>query len=123
MSKRGVSYFEKSPERIPTEEEVRWLFEGSIGEATFTETQKLEDENGLYFWEVTVQEGGGQREYTYERKKQQGTEQGVDISATIYTTYYDDGGISSGGESIAKLVNGEWRVTPRGPFESTKLFV
>ncbi|MFA5953917.1 MAG: hypothetical protein WC817_00045 [Patescibacteria group bacterium] len=123
MSELRTSHNEQGSERIPSEEEVRWLFRGSTGEVPFTEVPKREDEQGLCFWEIKVEDGEGQREYTYERKKQQGTEQGIEITATIYTTYYDKDGMPAYGESIAKLVNGNWRVTPVGPFELTKKFV
>jgi hypothetical protein len=73
--------------------------------------------------EIRTEDGEGHREYTYERKKQEGTDPGVYISATIYDLYYDKDGMPTCGESIAKLVNGDWRVTPMGPFELTKKFV
>lgn len=96
---------------------------GLIGETPFVETSKREDEHGLCFLEIKVEDGEGEREYTYERAKQPTTDTELDISATIYTVHYDKDGMPSCGESVAKLVNGEWRVTPRGPFESTKKFV
>jgi hypothetical protein len=124
MSDRKSGQFEEEPHRIPTEEEVRWLFQGLVGETPFTEKPKQEDERGLSLLEIRVKDGQGEKEYTYIRSKEPWATGDVsDVQATIDYVYYDEAGMPTDGESVAKLVNGEWRVTPRGPFESTKKFV
>lgn len=119
MNEQGPSHFEEHAERAPSEEEVLWLFRGLVGETSYQETSRREDEKGLCLLEIVITEGDGQREYTYERKRREGWPE----TATIYTTPYDSDGMPLGGESVAKLVGGDWRMTPRGPFETTKKFV
>lgn len=103
-------------ERIPSAEEVLALFEKLVGEAKFGERRKLEDEQGLYLWEIEIaQEDGGTTEYSYIRKgnyKEKGLAGGSASETAIHVTYFDNEGIPISGHSVAKLVDGEWVDTP-----------
>ncbi len=111
----GPPKIEASPEHIPTPEEVRALFEKFIEGKEYTERRKLEDENGLYLLEVELpaDADGGHTEYSYIRKgdyKSQGKPGGSSAETVMNVTFFDSDGIPTGGNSVATLVNGEWRM-------------
>jgi len=106
----------ESPERIPTPEEVLALFEKLVGEAKFGERRRLEDEQGLYLWEIEItQEDGGTTEYSYIRKgnyKERGLAGGSASETAIHVTYFDNEGVPISGHSVSKLIDGKWIDTP-----------
>ena len=102
--------FEEGQESIPTPEEVMSVFEQLIGAKEFKEVRKLEDEKGLYLWDITISEENGETEYSYMR---QGHYSEGQASATaIHVTFFDKEGFPAGGYSVAKFVDGEWSLTP-----------
>lgn len=104
----------ESPEHIPSIEEVRELFEKFIGENKFVELRKLEDEKGLYLWEIRISAEDGSTEYEYIRKgnyKKRGLPGGSSSSTAINKTDFDLAGIPCGGQSVAKLIDGKWLLT------------
>jgi len=103
-------------EHIPTAEEVVALLEKLAGEAKFGERRKLEDEQGLYLWEIEIaQEDGGTTEYSYIRKgnyKERGLAGGSASETAIHVTYFDNEGMPISGHSMLKLINDKWIETP-----------
>jgi len=103
-------------EHLPTSEEVLELFEKLVGEVKFSERRKLEDEQGLYLWEIEiVQEDGGTTEYSYIRKgnyKERGLAGGSASETAIHVTYFDDQGVPISGHSTCKLIDDKWIETP-----------
>lgn len=63
--KEATKIEKEKPEHIPTPEEVRSLFEKLVGEADYEEIQKLEDEHGLYLWDIKITQVDGSIEYSY----------------------------------------------------------
>jgi len=106
----------ENPERILTAEEVLALLEKLAGEAKFSERRKLENEQGLYLWEIEIaQEDGGTTEYSYIRKgnyKERGLAGGSALETAIHITYFDNEGMPISGHSVSKLMDGKWIDTP-----------
>lgn len=102
----------ENPEHIPTAEEVLALFEKLVGEEKFSERRKLEDEQGLYLWEIEIaQEDGGTTEYSYARKgdyKARGLAGGSASETAIHVTFFDSEGIPYNGYPVRKLRDGKW---------------
>jgi len=107
-------YLEKAEkfEHIHTAEEVSAIFKEIIGEAKFEEGRKLEDEQGLYLWEIKIiQEDGGSVEYEYVRKgnyKERGLPGGVAPETAIHMTLFDSEGIPYTGHPVRKFLDGKW---------------
>lgn len=101
-----TSTFEESPEKVPTPEDVEVAFEQLIGGERYEEIRKLEDEEGLYLWDVV----SGGNEYSYMRKGQYA--EGQASESAIHVTFFDDSGVPCGGHSVAKFVNGSFILTP-----------
>jgi len=104
--------FEEKIEVVPTPEEVQSVFEQLLEGKEYTSRRQLEDEKGIYLWDIIVsQEDGGHIEYSYMRKGRY--EEGGEASSTaIHITFYDEEGMPEGGTSVAKLIDGKWRLTP-----------
>jgi len=98
---------EEGPEPIPTPEEVRQIFE-QLGIGEYEEIRQLEDERGLYLWDVRASEEDA--EYSYMRRGQYS--EGQASTTAIHVTFFDDGGVPVGGHSVAKLIEGIWELTP-----------
>lgn len=106
---------EKNPEHIPTEEEVLAIFEKLVGGAEYEEIRKLEDEQGLYLWDIKITQEDGSIEYSYIRKgnyKERGLAGGSALETAIHLTYFDNDGIPVSGHSVYKLVDGKCKDTP-----------
>jgi hypothetical protein len=114
--KKVIENAEKKPEHIPTSEEVLSLFEKLVGENKFEDVRKLEDEQGLYLWEIKiVQEDGSSTEYSYIRKgdyKARGLAGGSASETAIHVTFFDPEGMPISGHSVMKLINDKWIETP-----------
>jgi hypothetical protein len=97
--------FEKSP--IPNEREVLNLMEGLIGEKTYTEVIRREDEEGLYrlLIEVIGDDGDPVR-YDFIRAGQ--FPEGNTSETAIDIIYLDNEGNEVGGKKAASFVNGTW---------------
>ena len=103
--------FEKKVESIPTPEEVKSVFEQLVGEKNYEDRRKLEDEQGLYLWEIVIPTEDGSMEYSYMRKGRHA--EGGEASATaVHVTFFDEDGMPVGGHSVAKYIDGEWKLTP-----------
>lgn len=106
----------EKPEHIPTPVEVQSLFEKIVGESKYETARKLEDEQGLYLWEIKIpQEDGTSIEYGYCRKgdyKSRGLAGGSASETAIHITYFDEDGIPISGTSVLKLVDDKWVETP-----------
>lgn len=97
---------ENKPEHIPTPEEVSSIFK-ELTEKEYTEVRKLEDEQGLYLYEVKIQGDSTdeETEYAYMRKGQY--KEGSSTATEIHITYFKDGTPVSG-TSVARYVDGKW---------------
>ena len=107
MYEGPLDTIEEGPEPIPTYEEVRQIF-GQLGIERYEDVRHLEDEQGLYLWDIKVsdEEAG----YSYMRKGQY--PEGQASTTAIHVTFFDDGEIPVGGHSVAKLIEGTWELTP-----------
>lgn len=101
-----------TPEHIPNLEEVCSLFEKILGELKFETRRKLEDEQGLYLWEIKItQEDGGSVEYSYIRKgdyKARGLAGGSASETAVHVTYFNEDEIPISGQSVLKLIDDKW---------------
>lgn len=99
-------------EHIPTAEEVLSLFEKLVGENKYEEVRKLEDEKGLYLWEIKIDhEDGSSIEYSYMRKgnyKERGLAGGSDPETAIHMYVFDSEGIPYTGYPLRKFLDGKW---------------
>lgn len=106
---------EEKQEHIPVAEEVLSLFEKIVGENKYEEVRKLEDELGLYLWEIKIPQGDGSIEYSYIREgnyKERGLPGGSALETAIHITYFDNEGIPLSGHSVSKFIDGKWIDTP-----------
>lgn len=94
--------FEKGPEAIPTPEEVLSVFEKLLKGVEYETVRRLEDEQGLYLWDIIVSEEDGWTEYSYMRKGRYPEGQ---ASATAVHILDLRG-------TVARWINGEWKMTP-----------
>ncbi len=102
-----TSNFEKTP--IPKEREVMKLIEGLIGEKTYTEVRRNEDEEGLYrlIIEVIGDDGDPVR-YDYIRAGQ--FPEGNPSETAIDIIYLNSEGGEVGGNKVASFNNGAWQL-------------
>ena len=110
MNEGPPDTFEEGPESIPTPEEVQSVFEQLIGEESYREVRKREDEQGLYLWDIIVSGEDGDTEYLYMRKGRY--PEGQALATSVHVTFFDKAGIPVGGHSVAKYIEGEWKLTP-----------
>ncbi len=102
---------EGGQEIVPTSEEVQAVFERLVGEKKYAETRKLEDEKGLYLWEIEIATEEGKTEYLYMRKGRY--QKGGEASTTaIHVAFYDTDGMPVGGELAAEYREGVWEFIP-----------
>lgn len=101
---------EEKKEHIPSLEEVRSVLEQVLEGQEYEEVRKEEDEEGLDLWEVRVNTLEGFAEFSYKRKGSYDTnnEKRVDV---IHVTFFDQDNIPTGGHSVAKYIDGEWKLT------------
>lgn len=110
----GLKYkTEKNQEYIPTAEEVLSLFKELVGKNEFVEIKKLEDEQGLYLWEIEItREDGGITRYSYIRKgnyREKGLPGGSASVTAIHVAHFNNEGLPISGRSVCKLIEGEWK--------------
>ncbi|OGZ10974.1 MAG: hypothetical protein A3D67_03495 [Candidatus Lloydbacteria bacterium RIFCSPHIGHO2_02_FULL_51_22] len=119
MSQEGApqkEYLETGLERIPTTEEVRTVFEQLLEGKEFEEARKHEDEKGLWLWEIIVKgQDGSYSEYAYVRKGRYaplpGKSRGIEARDTaVCVAFYDADGMPGGGETVARLEEGAWKI-------------
>lgn len=113
FEKPPINNFEKELEFIPTPKEVRLIFEKLLEGGKYETLRQLEDEKGLYLWEIKVskkQKDGGSTEYLYMRERHDVEE--FASCTTIDVVFLNQEGLFDGGEQIAKYIDGKWRFTP-----------
>jgi hypothetical protein len=99
-------------ERIPSSEEVLLLFEKLAGENNYETVRKLEDESGLYLWDIKIIQEDGSAEYSYIRKgdyRTRGLPGGSAPETAIHVIYFDKEGDYVSGSPVYKFINGEWK--------------
>ena len=111
-----IKSIEKSPEYIPTPEEVKSMFEQFVGEKEYKEVRKLEDKQGLYLYDITIpieslpgEEGGMYAEYSYMRKG--AYNEGSATKTSIHVTFFDHDDMPKGGHCVANFTNNKWVLT------------
>ena len=102
--------FEEGPESIPTPEEVQSVFEQLVGGKEYETVRQLEDEQGLYLWDIIVSGEDGNTEYSYMRAGQY--PEGQASATAVHVTFFDEEGMPVGGHAVAKYVGGKWELTP-----------
>ena len=108
-SEEPSNTLEEEQELFPTSEEVQAIFEQLVGGGEYEEIRKLEDEQGLYLWEIRVSGEDEDREYSYRRGRPSVGEL-PDFRVDVY--FFDEDGIPAGGHSAAKYIDKEWKLTP-----------
>ena len=101
---------ERGPEIVPTPEEIAMVFEKLTSSREYTEVQKLEDERGMYLWEIRVETEDGYTEYEYNRAGPNPNPKSKGLQTAVYATFYDKDGMPISGSSVAKLINGTWNI-------------
>jgi hypothetical protein len=100
---------ESSVEAFPTMKDVRSILERLIGEGVeFKEVRTRADKKGLYLWDVRIKQEDGEAEYSYMRKGRY--PEGAASKTAIHVAFYDVDGMPTGGEEVARLENGAWKV-------------
>ncbi|MFH1308686.1 MAG: hypothetical protein ABIH51_01600 [Patescibacteria group bacterium] len=102
---------EKESESIPTPEDIKSIFEELLEGKEYETIRQLEDEQGLYLWEIKIPEEDGHTEYLYMRKGRY-TEGGQASNTAIHIAFFDEENFPVGGHSVAKYIEGEWKLTP-----------
>lgn len=110
---KSIENEKEKPEYIPTPEEVLSLFEILAGEDGFETLRRLEDEKGLYLWEIKVIQADGSAEHLYIRKgnyRERGLPGGSSPETAIHTIYFDqEGNYINGGGIVYKYIDGKWK--------------
>jgi hypothetical protein len=106
---------EEKNEYIPSSDEVLSIFERLAGESRYETVRKLEDEKGLYLWEIRISQEDGDIEYSYTRKgkyKGRGLLGGSASETAVHVTFFSSNGTPISGYSILKFIDGKWKETP-----------
>lgn len=82
------------------------VFRELIGKE-YIEVRKLEDEQGLYLYEVKILGDLPGEEIGYEYMRKGQYEEGSSLSTEIHIVYYENG-IPISGTSAARYVDGKW---------------
>lgn len=96
---------QEKPDHLPTPEQLHSIFEQLAKGREYTETRKLEDENGVTLWEIEFSrpEQDDVVEFSYRRPKQDGDP--IEIDVTIY-----EDGMPVNGDKAAFFINGKWEI-------------
>ena len=105
MTEGPPQKLESRPETVPSPEEIVGVFEKLTGSAKYTEVRKLEDEQGIYLWEITVETEDGSIEYEYNRAV---LDPPNAPKTVVFATYYDKDGVPISGSEVAQLMNNRW---------------
>jgi len=90
--------------------EVLSIFERLLEGEKYEEVRKLEDEQGLYLWDIKISGEEGGIEYSYMRQGQY--PEGQALATAVHVAFFDSEGMPIGGHSVAKYVDGQWQLTP-----------
>lgn len=91
-----IAWPEFIQERIPTQEEVKQVFEKLLGIKGYEELKKKEDENGLYLWNVIIKGEKEDIEYSYIRKGNYPPPDGSPLETAVHTWISDKDGMPLG---------------------------
>ena len=105
MKEKEPQGIKKSPEHIPTHEEVASIFK-RLTDKKYTEIRKIEDAKGLYLFDITILGDleGETIEYSYRRGQSGMNGKLVDAIQIIY--YKNNTPV--GGTTVAEIVDGKW---------------
>jgi len=97
----------KSLEHITTLEEVLSIFK-KLTDKEYKEVRKIEDEKGLYLFDITIpgEIEGEIIEYSYRRGQFEANKHLVDA---IQITYYENG-VPISGTTVSEIVDGKWKI-------------
>jgi len=100
-------------EQLPSQEEVRSVFEVILKGKEHKELRVESDEKGVSLYEVEVAlENGEKIELNFQRAKYDYKNKelpaGGQFSASIHATYYDKDGMPYNGECVANYLDGNW---------------
>lgn len=113
MYEKPPNKLEEGLEDIPTPEEVQEIFEQLVGEKRYEDIRKLEDEQGLYLWDIIISKEDGEEdgdiEYSYMREGKY--PEGQASVTAVHVAFFDKEGIPEGGYSVAKYIDGKWEMT------------
>mgnify|MGYP001102587860 CR=1 FL=1 len=87
------------------------IFEKLLKGREYETIRKLEDDQGLYLWEIKIPEEDGHTEYLYMRKGKY-AEGGQASNTAIHIAFFNEENFPVSGSSIAKYIDGEWKLTP-----------
>ena len=105
-----ITAVEGHAERIPSEREVAVRFEKILDGREFSELQKVEDEGGLYVWDIqTIDDDGDRVDICYKRAGESAT--GVIEISTIQQALYTSDGIPCGAGTQFAYIDGRWKET------------
>jgi len=99
---------ETRAETAPTLEEIVAVFEKLTGSKEYTEIRRLEDERGIYLWEISVATENGHTEYEYNRAGLNPNPKSKGFQTAVYAVFYGKDGMPISGSSVAKLINNKW---------------
>lgn len=111
MMEGQSSEFKEVSEYIPTLEEIQSIFQEIIKGEEYEELRRLEDERGVYLWEIVVTKKDGNVEYGYMRKGKY--PEGQSATTAIGAVFYDGDGMPISGDLVAEYNEAEekWEIT------------
>lgn len=104
---------EKTPEKFPSYEEIKWVFERVSREKQFKELRiQRNDQGEVVLYEVEVRgENGEKSEYNFQKAKNDYKAPDLPatarFSASVHRTDYE-GDMPVGGECVANYLDGKW---------------
>lgn len=101
-----MNNYERSPDRVPTKEEVEQILERLAGGQDYREVRREEDEQGVRSWEIKLPAGGGHKEYWYKRGGV--SPEGSTKESAVHITYFNEDGEPIGGTRVAWFSGSEW---------------
>jgi len=104
----------ETPERFPSLEEIKAVFEVILHGVSYKELRLQCDERGVCLYEMEVRSEDGERaEYNYQRAKYDYKDPKLNVegrfSASIHVTMFDSKGEPYHGECVANYLDGEWK--------------
>lgn len=105
--------YENTPEKLPSQEEVKTIFETFLEGKKYKELQVKTDEKGISVYEIEVTlENGEKIEFNYQKAtydyRDKTLPAGAQFAASIHTIYYGVDGIPYDGKCVANYLDGTW---------------
>jgi hypothetical protein len=110
MTEGPPQTLDSGPEKNPTQEEIMAVLEKLTGSKEYTEVRRLEDEHGIYLWEISITTEDGHTEYEYNRAGPNPNPKSKGLQTAVYATYYDKDGMPISGSSVALLIGNVWNI-------------